>query len=103
MKLILDHTQRLNLHALMGAQRGTVDDCRFFWKIQDRIDLNAQEREAINYRVTQINGLPQAQWNLNGPVKPKTFDFSDEEFARLKRMFAEWQQGFLANDRVWLE
>ena len=26
MKLILDHTQRLNLHALIGSQRANVDD-----------------------------------------------------------------------------
>jgi len=48
MKLVLDDTQRLNLHALMGAQRCSVDDVRFWWKLQDRIDLSDKELEAIH-------------------------------------------------------
>ena len=102
MKLILDHTQRLNLHAIMGQQRGTVDDCRLFWRLQDRINLDDDERKAINYKIAEVNGMPQATWSLNG-LGPATYDFSDDEIARLRRMFAEFQQGFAANDRLWLE
>jgi hypothetical protein len=31
MKLTLDHTQRLNLHALLGAQRADVGSIRAIW------------------------------------------------------------------------
>jgi hypothetical protein len=34
MKLTLDHTQRLNLHALLGAQRADVGSIRAIWALQ---------------------------------------------------------------------
>src|ERR1017187_3950027 len=34
MKLTLDHTQRLNLHALLGAQRADVGSIRAIWAVQ---------------------------------------------------------------------
>ena len=41
MKVTLDHTQRLNLHALLGAQRADVGSIRAIWAIQDRLALDA--------------------------------------------------------------
>ena len=43
MKLMLDHTQRLNLHALLGAQRTDVGSIRAIWSIQDCLALDAAE------------------------------------------------------------
>jgi hypothetical protein len=45
MKLTLDHTQRLNLHALLGAQRADVGSIRAIWAMamQDKITLTADE------------------------------------------------------------
>ncbi|MCX6628384.1 MAG: hypothetical protein NTW28_12230 [Candidatus Solibacter sp.] len=37
MKLTMDHTQRLNLHALLGAQRADVGSIRAIWAVQDKI------------------------------------------------------------------
>lgn len=34
MKLTLDHTQRLNLHALLGAQRADVGSVRAIWAVR---------------------------------------------------------------------
>jgi hypothetical protein len=45
MKLTLDHTQRLNLHALLGAQRADVGSIRAIWAVQDRIALDAAEEK----------------------------------------------------------
>ena len=50
MKLTLDHTQRLNLQALLGAQRADVGSIRSIWSIQDRIALDADEEEAIELK-----------------------------------------------------
>jgi hypothetical protein len=38
MKLTLDHTQRLNLHALfgLGPQRADVESIRAIWAVQER-------------------------------------------------------------------
>ena len=50
MKLILDHTQRLNLHALSGAQRADVVPIRSIWSVQDLITLDADEENAVEIK-----------------------------------------------------
>ena len=50
MKLILDHTQRLNLHALLGAQRADVGSIRAIWAIQDKVALADEEEAAIGLK-----------------------------------------------------
>ena len=47
MKMVLDHTQRLNLHALLGAQRADVGSIRAIWAVQDKLALDADEEENI--------------------------------------------------------
>ena len=47
MKLTLDHTQRLNLHALLGAQRADVGSIRAIWAVQDKLALDADEEKAL--------------------------------------------------------
>ena len=105
MKLTLDYTQRLNLHALMGAQRVNLDDLRLLWKLQDRIDLDAEQRAAINFQIREINGMQQATWDLSkSSFSPAEYEFTTEEFNRIARMVKEWQPGFLTTaDRRWLE
>ena len=58
MKLMLDHTQRLNLHALLGAQRADVGSIRAIWAIQDRIALDAGEEKAVEAEEDQKFGSP---------------------------------------------
>lgn len=104
MKLTLDYTQRLNLHALMGAQRASLDDLRMLWKLQDRIDLSPPEKKAINYRTTLINGMQQVQWDVTVTLPLEEYNFNEQESARINRMLKEWQPGFLIGaDRQWLE
>lgn len=55
MKLTLDHTQRLNLHALLGAQRADVGSIRAIWSIQDRIALEAEEDLPSTLRMPRIS------------------------------------------------
>ena len=47
MTLTLDHIQRLNLHALLGAQRGDVATIRALWALQDKLGLTPDEEKAI--------------------------------------------------------
>ena len=56
MKLMLDHTQRLNLHALLGAQRADVGSIRAIWAIQDRIALDADEEIALGLKREIVGG-----------------------------------------------
>jgi len=50
MKIQLDHVQRLNLHALLGAQRGDVATIRALWALQDKLALTPEEEKAIELR-----------------------------------------------------
>ena len=116
MKLTLDPTQRLNLHALMGAQRGgSVDDLRFYWRLQDRIELSQEEKDLIRYRTQEIAGAQQVLWDREpaSRMPPNEFEFSQEELSRVYRMILDWAKkyeqsqgregGFLTSERRWLE
>ena len=63
MKLTLDHTQRLNLHALLGAQRADVGSIRAIWSIQDRIALDADEEKAVEVKREMVAGQERVVWN----------------------------------------
>jgi len=56
MKLTLDHAQRLNLHALLGAQRADVGSIRAIWAVQDKIALNADEEKALELKRELVGG-----------------------------------------------
>ena len=57
MKLRLDHTQRLNLRALMGAQRADVGSIRAIWALQDKIALDTEEEQVLEIKREVTNGL----------------------------------------------
>lgn len=104
MKLTLDYTQRLNLHALMGAQRASLDEMRMLWRLQDQIELTAEEKAAIDYKVVEQNGQSQVLWNPNKNLPLKEYELADVEFQRMARTLREWQPGFLIGaDRRWIE
>jgi hypothetical protein len=106
MKLNLDYSQRLNLHALMGAQRASLDDLRMLWKLQDRIALSDQEKAAIRYRVEQTGGGQQVMWDVDvtKSLPLGEYEFNEQESARLLKMLKEWQPGYqIGADRGWLE
>jgi hypothetical protein len=109
MELSLNHAQRINLHALLGAQRGpTLDDTRAFWRLQDMIDLTAEEKKLIDYKVVPLQGagVSAPQWDMvkSGQVTPRSFEFTSDQATRIERAIKEWQPGFFASmDRAWLE
>ena len=104
MKLFLDYTQRINLHALIGAQRASVGELRLWWRLQDRIDLNDEERVAVNYRVGKINGIDQPMCEVFIGAPPRDYDFCEEEFGKISKIVHEWQPGYLVSgDRHWLQ
>jgi hypothetical protein len=63
MKLTLDHTQRLNLHALLGAQRADVGSIRAIWVVQDKLALDADEEASIELKRELVNGQERTAWN----------------------------------------
>jgi hypothetical protein len=106
MKLTLDILQRLNLHALIGAQRGnSVDEVRLWWRLQDRFELSEAERKQINFRVDKVGEAEQPAWDFEKKLL-KEFSLSEEEGNKIEALVTEWfkSRGFIvANDRRWLE
>jgi len=103
MKLTLDHTQRLNLHALLGAQRADVGSIRAIWAVQDRIALDAKEEKAIELKREVVGGQERVAWNPALSLPAKEFDFSDAEVARIKGALQTWNSYGVASDRHWLQ
>ncbi len=103
MKLMLDHTQRLNLHALLGAQRADVGSIRAIWAIQDRLALSADEEKAIELKREIVAGQGRVIWNPALSIPAKEFEFTEPEIARIRAAVEAWNSYGAAADRCWLE
>ena len=103
MKLTLDHTQRLNLHALLGAQRADVGSIRAIWAIQDRIALDAEEEKAIDLKREFVGGHERTVWNPSLCIPLRDFEFTAAEIARIKTALDTWAAYSASADRRWLE
>ena len=103
MKFTLDHTQRLNLHALLGAQRADVGSIRAIWAIQDRLALDADEEKLIELKREMVNGTERTVWNPALSIPPQDFEFSDVETARIKAAIQTWDSYTANADRRWLQ
>ena len=73
MKFTLDHTQRLNLHALLGAQRADVGSIRAIWALQDKFALDAAEEKVIELKREFVNGQERTVWNPALSIPTKDF------------------------------
>jgi hypothetical protein len=103
MRLTLDHTQRLNLHALLGAQRADVGSIRAIWSIQDRIALDADEEKAVEVKREMVAGQERVVWNPALYIPAKEFEFSDLEVARIRAAIQTWDSYGVNVDRRWLQ
>ena len=103
MKLTLNHTQRLNLHALLGAQRADVGSIRAIWAVQDKLALDAEEEKNIELKRELVNGQERAVWNPALSISAREFEFTDAEVARIKPAIETWDGYSAATDRPWLE
>ena len=103
MKLTLDHTQRLNLHALLGAQRADVGSIRAIWSIQDRIALNADEEKAVELNREMVAGQECVVWNPDLSIPAKKFEFSEAEVVRIRAAIQTWASYGVNADRRWLQ
>ena len=103
MKLTLDHTQRLNLHALLGAQRADVGSVRSIWSIQDRLALDADVEKAVELKREIVSGQERVVWNPALSIPAREFEFTDPEVARLKAALQMWDSYGANTDRRWLQ
>jgi hypothetical protein len=103
MKLKLEHTQRLNLYALLGAQRADVGSIRAIWALQDKIALDAEEEKTLGVTREVTNGLERVVWNPALSISACEFELVDAEVCRLKAALATWDSYAAGRDRRWLE
>ncbi len=103
MKLTLDHTQRLNLHALLDAQRADVGSIRAIWAVQDKLTLDADEEKAVELNREMVAGQERVVWNSAIPIPAKELEFTDPEIARIKAAIQTWDSYGVNADRCWLE
>jgi hypothetical protein len=103
MKLTLDHTQRLNLHALLGAQRADVGSIRAIWAVQDKLALDADEEKAVDLKRELVSGQERTVWNPSLRIAGRDFEFTDAELARVKAAIEMWDGYGVNADRQWLE
>jgi len=103
MKLMLDHTQRLNLHALLGAQQADVGSIRAIWAIQDRIALDTEEEKIVELKREMVAGQERVVWNSALSIPAKDFEFTDPEVARIKAAIQTWNSYAVNADRRWLQ
>jgi hypothetical protein len=103
MKLTLDHTQRLNLHALLGAQRADVGSIRAIWAVQDKLALTADEEKVLELKRDMAAGQERAVWNADLSLPAKEFELSDTEAARIRSALQTWDSYAAGTDRRWLE
>jgi hypothetical protein len=103
MNLTLDHTQRLNLHALLGAQRADVGSIRAIWSIQDRLALDADEEKVVELKREIVAGQERAVWNPALSLPSREYDFTVAEIARMKVAIQTWDSFGANADRHWLE
>jgi hypothetical protein len=103
MTIRLDHIQRLNLVALLGAQRGNLDTIRALWKLQDKFDLDEQEKQAIGLEVRLVNGQEIRLWHPEATLPDREFQLSDQEVERLRSVLRSWDDFEAAGTRRWLE
>ena len=103
MKLTLDHTQRLNLHALLGAQRADVGSIRAIWEIQDKLALDADDERAIELKRELVNGQERTLWNPSLSISARGFEFTDSKVARIRSTLQTWESYAASADRSWLQ
>lgn len=103
MKLTLDHTQRLNLHALLGAQRADVGAIRAIWAVQDKLALDADEETAIELKREFVGGQERLLWNASISIPAREVELEDAEVARLRAAIETWTSYGVSTDRRWLE
>ena len=103
MTLQLNHVQRLNLHALLGAQRGDVATIRALWALQDKLALSTEEETAVEFKRELAGAQERVAWNPQRSLPVKAFEFTDAEAARIRAALETWPAYGVAADRRWLE
>lgn len=101
MTLVLDHTQRLNIIALLDLVE--CKNRREAWavcKLQETLDLNDQEREVIGLsREVTSDGQQFVRWDLNKTIDRREYHLSEEDIQRITQALDKIPSYVLGRDR----
>jgi len=98
MKLSLDHTQRLNLHVMIGLRPASVGLLRPAWALQAKLALTEDEAQEIDMTRPDAGGF---MWNPAKSLPPVEFEFSATEVLILRDALTNGAAR--PCDRVWIE
>lgn len=103
--LQLDHIQRLNLVALLDTvECAGVREIFAVYKLQESIDLDAQEKESIHLIEETVNGNKRLQWDAGITLAPRKFEIAPEDIARIRKAIETWKgTGAPGQFRGWLQ
>lgn len=102
MVLSLDASQRLNLVAILDGlecpgRREGFAVCR----LQEKLDLTDQEREAIGWRkLKSPDGREYVMWNSNGTFDRREYDLAEDDVQRICRAMDKFPV-VLGRDKSW--
>lgn len=103
MSLSLNYAQRLNLIAVLGAQETKGREQHAIYHLQDTLDLDESEKEAIRFRQENVNGSIVQYWDTSKSLPIRVFDLGEIDLARIRRAVDEYPRFVSTRDRVWLE
>lgn len=104
MTLTLDHHQRLNLYVLVGLPEATsiLETCEA-WKLMDRLMLDDQERQAVEFQTLMINGNQSYTYNRTKSLPAREYDLNDAELSRIQKAIYGLKRIVPGEMRLWLE
>ena|SRR5215475_11242758 len=102
MILNLDHTQRLNVIAILDGlechgRREAYAVCR----LQEQLDLNDDERTIIGWRKQKDDkGREYVLWNAQAVIGVKPYEISEDDLSRICKAIDKYP-AVLARDKNW--
>lgn len=104
MTLTLDHSQRLNIIAMLD--RLECQGRREVWAVcalQSKLDLSDEERTAIGYRKESTpDGGQFVCWSNNGSIQAKPYELDDGDVKRISKAMDQYPV-VLGRDKQWWE
>jgi hypothetical protein len=91
MELILDHQQRINLIGMLDTVDVKGRELFAVHDLQEKLDLDEEEKDRIEYREELVNGEPATKWNPRKSISPRRFEFDELDWNRIERAVKRYE------------
>lgn len=99
MTLSLDHTQRLNLIALLDVLECPRREAWAVCKLQDLLDLSEAERQQLGYHKEVVDGREGYRWDATKSIDRRQYDLGDDDVERISQALDKMPSYMLGRDR----